>query len=131
MFHHSLLDFYSDALGIQDRHLGIRDRDMGINCKFGLETVCQRRQSKGDGTHVKDKKDPVEVQSPGSNRISVVLRMENARYSTSLTYLADVPLDFRHSPAASGGMVSRSGTTYIPMARLTSSVVQSPQTQTD
>lgn len=52
-----------------------------------------------DWTHIKDIKDPIEVELPGGDPVFVVLRMERAKDTTSFTKLDDAPLDLRHSPA--------------------------------
>ena len=59
-------------------------------------------------------KDHSEFRPPGSNYISVGIRVGKARDSTSLAYLADVLLDIRYSPA-SKEMVSKLGTISTPM----------------
>jgi len=58
-------------------------------------------------THVKDLKDPVQVQPPGRNRFLIALRVEHPREPISFTLLCDVPLDLGHSPTI-GGFVSES-----------------------
>lgn len=112
-------------MGFRSDVFAARHRHFGFNYKLGLGTGRQRCQSRREETHVKYMKDHSEFRPPGSNYISVGIRVGKARDSTSLAYLADVSLDLRHSPA-SGEIVSNSGTMYIPITSLTSSAVQSP-----
>ena len=53
----------------------------------------------GGRTHVEDMKDPIEVQSPGRDRLFIILRVEHPRQPVSFTPLFDVPLDLGHGPA--------------------------------
>jgi hypothetical protein len=43
--------------------------------------------------------DPVQFQSPGSNRVFIVRRMEEARNRVALALLDDIPLYLRYGPA--------------------------------
>ena len=52
----------------------------------------------GDGTHVEDVQDPIEVQPPGCDRPLIVLRVESSGDCISFTPLDDAPLDLGHSP---------------------------------
>ena len=54
---------------------------------------------KGDGTHVEDVKDPVEVQFPGGDRFFIARRMDESRDRVPLALFDDLPLDLCHSPA--------------------------------
>ena len=57
-------------------------------------------RTKSGGTHVKDVKDPVEVQPPGGDCLFVALRVEKTTDRISFApALDDVPLDLGHSPA--------------------------------
>ena len=71
---------------------------VGVYREFGLETVSQQRLRKSEGTDVKDVEDPVEVQSPGGNRVFIVLREENARNLVSLALFDCFLLNFCHGP---------------------------------
>ena len=53
----------------------------------------------GEGTHVKDTTNFVELQPPGSNRIAVVLRMEGSRERIPFASFDYVTLDPSHDPA--------------------------------
>ena len=54
---------------------------------------------KGGGTHVKDVKNPVEVQFPVGDRFLIARRMDKSRDRVPLALLDDLPLDLCHSPA--------------------------------
>ena len=54
---------------------------------------------KGDGTHVEDVKDSVEVQFPGGDRFFIARRMDESRDRVPLALFDDLPLDLCHSPA--------------------------------
>ena len=69
-------------------------------------------------THLKDMKNPVQVQPPSSDRLIVVLPVETSRDRISFTPLDDVPLDLGHSPAIEGFVgksfdVDIAGSTHI------------------
>ena len=61
------------------------------------------------GTHVKDTKDPVQVQFPGSDRLVVVLLVEALRNRISFIPLDDVLLDLGHSTAIENFVSKSSG----------------------
>ena len=53
---------------------------------------------RSDGTHVEDMKNPVEVQSPGGNRLFVVLRIITSRNCVPFASPDDISLNLVHSP---------------------------------
>ena len=53
----------------------------------------------GEGTHVKDTANFVELQPPGSDRIAVVLRMEGSREYIPFASFDYMSLDPSHDPA--------------------------------
>ena len=52
----------------------------------------------GDGTHVEDTKNPLEVQIPGRDRLFIVIRVITSRDRIPSAPLGDVPLDLVHNP---------------------------------
>ena len=50
----------------------------------------------GHSTHIKDIKDPVEVQFPSGNRLFVILCVEKSRGYISPALFDDLPLDLCH-----------------------------------
>ena len=66
--------------------------------KFNLETKSQQSSCEGNRMHVKDAKDPVEVQPPGGNRLLIVLRMITPKDRILFTSLGYIPLDLVRSP---------------------------------
>ena len=66
----------------------------------------------GDGTHVEDVENPVEVQSPCGDRLLIILRVKNSRDRTSFTPFDDAPLDLCHS-SADKSLVNESLGVYI------------------
>ena len=108
------MDVGNDVLGVRDVTANIGNRSVGIYREFGLKTDGQKRGRGGNGTHVEDMKDPVEVQSPGRNPFFIILRVEKARNNASITQLDNGSLDLRYSPAINE-TVSKSG--YNPYFR--------------
>ena len=53
------------------------------------------------GTHVKNVKDPVEVQPPGSDRVFIALCMEEARNGVALALFDYTPLYLCHGSVTS------------------------------
>ena len=78
-----LLAFHYVTANVGNNGLGVHDRRMSIYGKFGLTQTVRYVSRKGGSTHVKDMKDPVEVQPPGGDVVFVVLRVEKARNGTS------------------------------------------------
>jgi hypothetical protein len=66
--------------------------------KFSLEAKGQQSPYRSDRTHIKDMKNPVEVQLPGSNRLFILLLVITSRDQIPFTPLDDVPLDLVRSP---------------------------------
>ena len=58
---------------------------------------------------MKNLKDSIEVRHPGSDRVFIVSRIENARDSTLFAQFDDAPMDLRNNPEIDG-VVSKSGT---------------------
>ena len=52
----------------------------------------------GDGTHVEDTKNSLEVQIPGRDRLFIVPRVIESRDRIPSAPLDDVPLDLVHNP---------------------------------
>ena len=84
---------------------------MGTYRKLDLETCGQECGSGRNGTHVKDMKEPVEIQPPGRDSFFVALRVEKARNGISFPQLDGVPLDLRHSPTVKS-TISKSDTIH-------------------
>ena len=78
-----LLAFHYVAMNVRNDGLGVHDCRMSVYGKFGLTQTVRHVSRKGGSTHVKDMKDPVEVQPPGGDVVFVVLRVEKARDGTS------------------------------------------------
>ena len=78
--------------------MSVRNGCMCIYPKFSLEAESQHSSCRGDWTHVKDMKNPVEVQSPSGDRLFVVFRVIMSGDHIPFTPLDDVPLDLVHSP---------------------------------
>lgn len=95
---YSVVGVGNDIVGFPNVVTGIRSCYMGIDCKFSLETDDQQGQRRGDVTHVKDMKDPVEVQPPGGDRVFIALCVENARNWVPLGVFDDLFLYLRHGP---------------------------------
>ena len=51
---------------------------MGVHWEFGLEADSQRWPCMGNGTHVEDMKDPVEIHHPSDNHFPIILRMKES-----------------------------------------------------
>ena len=72
----------------------------GVYRKLSLETESQASSDTGgEGTHVKDTTNFVELQSPGSDRIAVVLKMEGPGEHIPFSSFDYVTLDPSHDPA--------------------------------
>ena len=95
----TLLNVRNDGIGVCNTPMNIRDNDICVYRKLGLEVGGQPWLRRGDGTHVEDVENPIEVQPPGGDRPLIVLRVENSREYISFTPLDDAPLDLGHSPA--------------------------------
>ena len=54
---------------------------------------------KSDGTHVKDMKDPVEIQFPGGDGLLIVRRVDKSGDRVPSALFDDLPLDLCYSPA--------------------------------
>ena len=93
------MDLGNDGKGICNTPMNIGNNDIRVYRKLRLEVDSQPWPRRGDGTHVGDVEDSVEVQPPGRDRPLIVLRVENSRDRTSFTPLDDAPLDLSHSPA--------------------------------
>jgi len=85
--------------------------------KLNLEAESQRQSCKGDGTHVKDTKNPVEVQLPGGDRLFVVLRVVTSRDRVPFSPLDDILLSLFHSPDRELGEEIARGTHRWPNSR--------------
>ena len=120
------MDIGNNGLRVRDIALQLRNDDMGAGnnsvcvCdvaadirnyyvrayrKFGLEADSQRWLCVSDRTHIKHMKDPAKIQSPGHDRLSIVLRVEHPGDPISFTPLDDALLDLCHGPAI-GNFVS-------------------------
>ena len=65
-----------------------------VNRKFGLvagQSALQRLSRESNGTYIEDAKDPVELQLPTLDRLSIVLRVEVSRDSASMVRLMMSP----------------------------------------
>jgi len=58
----------------------------------------QQPSCRGDGTHVEDANNPVEIQLPGRDRLFIVLRVVTSRDRVPSAPPCDVPLDLVHIP---------------------------------
>ena len=96
--HYGTMDLRNDRVGVYDTPMNVRDNNICVYRKLGLEVGGQSWLRRGDGTHVEDVEDPVEVQPPGGNRPLIVLRVKNSRDRILFTPLDDAPLDLGHSP---------------------------------
>jgi len=65
---------------------------------FGLEVESQRSSCRGDGTDLKDTKNPVEVQLPGGDRLFIFFRVISSRDCVPFASLDDMPLDLVYNP---------------------------------
>ena len=91
-------DAGNEGVGVRDFMTNVGNGYIHVYCKFGLEVNSWRGSYGSDGTHVKDMKDPVEIQPPGRDRLFIVLRMKHPGGRISSTPLDDVLLDLGHSP---------------------------------
>ena len=72
----------------------------GVYRELSLEIESRAlSDTSGEGTHVKDKTNFIELQPPGSNGIVVVLRMEGSREHIPFASFDYVTLDPSHDPA--------------------------------
>ena len=92
-------DAGNEGVGVRDFMTNVGNGYIHVYCKFGLEVNSWRGSYGSDGTHVKDMKDPVEIQPPGRDRLLVVLCVEHPGDPISFTPLHNVPLDLSHSSA--------------------------------
>ena len=92
------MDLGNDGKGICNTPMNIGNNDIRVYRKLRLEVNSQPWLRRGDGTHVENVEDPVEVQPPGRNRPLIVLCVENAGDGISFTPLDDTSLDLGHSP---------------------------------
>jgi len=87
-----------DGEFIRSTPMTVRKGCVCVYTKFNLEAKSQQSSCEGNGTHVKDAKNPVEVQPPGGNRLFIVLRMITPKDRILFTSLGDIPLDPVRSP---------------------------------
>ena len=106
----------------------VRDGCTCVRQKFSLEAEGSQSSYRSERPHVKDAKNPVEVQSPGSDRFFIVLRVVTSRDHIPFTPLDDVPLDIIRSPDLEHGEKLPG---YASLIQLTSLISQSLQGQTD
>ena len=78
--------------------MSVRNGCIYVHPKFSLEAEGEQSSHRNNGTHVKDIKNPDEVQPPGGDRLLVALRMVMSRDHILFTPLDDVSLDRVHSP---------------------------------
>ena len=78
--------------------MSVRNGWACVHPGFGLEVEGQQSSCRGDRTHVKDTKSPVEIQLPGGDRLFIFLRMIASRDCIPFTSLDDVPLDLVDNP---------------------------------
>jgi len=95
---------------------------------FGLGAGGQQRPRRSDGTYLKNAKNPVEFQHPGSSRLFVV-PAEKSSERIPFIPLDNVHLDLVHSPTV-GSLVNESHGICIAI-QLTSSIARSPRRWTD
>jgi hypothetical protein len=91
-----VMNIGNDIVGVRDVVANVRDRCICIDRKLSLETNDQQWPCKSDRTHAKDMKDPIEVLSPGRNRVFVAFCVEKARNCVAFVLLDDLPLNLRH-----------------------------------
>ena len=70
---------------------------MLIASVFWKQEVSNGRYS-GDGTHVKDLKNLVQIRPTGGNLFLVALCMQMSRNPITFSLLGNIPFDLRHSP---------------------------------
>jgi hypothetical protein len=99
VFRNGTTDVGYNGVGVRYNDMGVGHNDMGIghndvgvrntladvgNCymcidgKFSLKTDNQRYQQGNDRIHLKDVKDPVQIQLPGRDLFFIVLGVEKA-----------------------------------------------------
>jgi hypothetical protein len=69
----------NDIVGVGDVVTNVGNRYVRIDGKFGLGTGWSALALKSNRTHIKDVKDPVEVQPPGRNHVFVAFCEEKTR----------------------------------------------------
>ena len=62
------------------------------------KSALQQSSCRGNGTHVEDTKNLLEVQLPGRDHVFIVLRVITSRDRVPSAPLCDVPLDLVHNP---------------------------------
>ena len=88
----------NDAVCVRDVVTNVGNLYVRFDRKLSLKKGGQQWRGGIGRTHVKDMKDPVEVQPPGGNRVFIALGVEKARNYVALALLQDLPLDLRHGP---------------------------------
>jgi len=77
-----------------------------VTCVFVASSLWKREVSNGrtkaNRAHVEDLENPSEVQSPGGDHLSIVLRAEESRNCIPFPPLDDFRLDLCHSTAIQG-----------------------------
>jgi len=61
------------------------------------KSAVQQSSCRGDGTHVEDTKNPLEVQFPGRDRLFIVIRVIKSRDRVPSAPLGDLPLNLVHN----------------------------------
>ena len=87
-----------DGMFVRSLLMNVRNGCMRAYPKFNLEAESQQSSCRGDGTYVEDMKNTVEIQSPGSDRLFIILRVIISGDHIPFTPLDDVPLDLVRSP---------------------------------
>ena len=125
--HNAMVNVGDDSVGVRDvvldignNGVGIGNDDVCVQCKFSLKVDGWLWPFRSDKTHVKDKKDLVQVQPPGCNHILIALRVQKSRDGISFTLLDDLPLDLNHG-ATTESVVSQMFRTDHRGGQLTSS----------
>jgi len=80
---------------------------VGIYRELSLHVSGKQWPYSNDKTHVKDVKNPVQVQLPGGDRLLVVLRIGKSRHQIPSTFLDDPLLDPCHGSAIEGAVNRR------------------------
>jgi len=110
----------NNGAGVRAVTPNVRVGCMGFNPEFGLEKSYRWSRLlsyRNDRTHVKDMKNPLQIQLPGSNLFIVAHSAEISKDRISFTPFDDVPLDLIHSPTIKSSVseshgVCIAGSTY-------------------
>ena len=67
------MDIRNDGVSVFGDGVDVGNDYVCIYRKFGLEVNSQRWLCGGDGTYIENVENPVEVQSPGGDRLLIIL----------------------------------------------------------